>query len=213
VIGRPRVLVADDHTLVAEALAKLLEPHADVVGVVADGRALLAAARELRPDVVLLDIAMPLLNGLDAGRQLARDLPAARLLYLTVSHDADLAAEALRRGAAGYLLKTSAGVELVQAVAAVCRGHRYITPALRTAVEERLLAQRGESLPEMTARQREVLRLLAEGHSMKQAAGALGLATRTVAFHKYRLMRAFALRNNAELVQFAIRQGLIAPLR
>jgi DNA-binding NarL/FixJ family response regulator len=208
---RPRILLADDHTLVVEALAKLLEPHTEVVGTVADGRALLAAARELRPDVVLVDIAMPLLNGLDAGREIRRDLPGCRLVYLTVSHDPDLAAQALRLGAAGYLLKTSAGAELLEALDAVLRGRRYVTVTLRTAVEERLRAGVADSRPELTARQREVLQLLAEGHSMKQVAGVLGLTTRTVAFHKYRMMREFSLRSNAELVQFAIRQGVIPP--
>jgi DNA-binding NarL/FixJ family response regulator len=210
-MGRPRVLLADDHTLLAEALAKLLEPHVEVVGTVSDGRALLAAARELKPDMVLIDIAMPLLNGLDAGRQLRQAVPGCRLVYLTVSHDPDVAVEALRIGAAGYLLKTAAGTELLQAVDAVLRGRRYVTPLLRTAVEERLQTGRGDVRPELTPRQREVLQLLAEGHSMKQVAGVLGVATRTVAFHKYRLMREFALRSNAELVQFAIRQGVIAP--
>jgi DNA-binding NarL/FixJ family response regulator len=209
VIWRPRVLLADDHLLMAEALAKLLEPRCEVVGTVADGHSLLAVARDLRPDVALVDIAMPQLNGLDAGSQLRVTLPGCKLIYLTMSHDPDLAAEAMRRGAAAYLLKTSAGSELLQALDTVLRGRRYIAPSLRAAVEERLRRRPDAARPQLTARQREVLQLLAEGRSMKQVAGVLGLTARTVAFHKYRMMREFDLKSNAELVQFAIRQRVI----
>lgn len=207
---RARILLADDHTLVSEALTELLEPRFSVVEKVSDGRALLKAARALKPDVVIVDIAMPMLNGLEAARILRTEMPACKLIFLTMTQDADLAREALRIGASGYLLKTSAGWELLEAVDAALKGRQYVTPVLKRAMEARP-APDTDSSPrfELTARQREVLQLLAQGHSMKQVAAALGVATRTVAFHKYQMMGKFRLGSNAELVQFAIRQGFI----
>lgn len=207
---RVRILLADDHTLVSEALTKLLEPRFEVVEKVSDGQALLRAARALKPDVMIVDIAMPMLNGLEAARILRKEMPACKLIFLTMTHDADLAREALRIGASGYLLKTSAGWELLEAIESALSGRQYVTPVLQHALDARPAAG-AEPCPhfELTARQREVLQLLAQGHSMKQVAGALGVATRTVAFHKYQMMGKFRLGNNAELVQFAIRQGLI----
>jgi DNA-binding NarL/FixJ family response regulator len=207
---RVRILLADDHTLVSEALVRLLEPRFEVVGKVADGQTLLKTAREGKPDVVIVDIAMPVLNGLDAARYLREEMPACKLIFLTMTHDADLAREALRIGASGYLLKTSAGWELLEAVDSALRGRQYVTPTLRRALERQPAAPAsGASSSELTVRQREVLRLLAQGRSMKQAAAVLGLTPRTVAFHKYQMMGKFRLESNAELVQFAIRQGVI----
>src|SRR2546421_9625306 len=184
---RPRVLLADDHRLLREAFAQLLEPNCDVVGAVADGRALLAAARELRPDIVVLDIAMPLLNGLDAARQLKRTMPEVKVIFLTVSEDPDLAAEAFRAGASGYLLKNSAASELFQAIQEVLQGRSYVTPlATRGLVDNCFRPPEPERKSgALSPRQREVLQLLAEGHTMKEVAGVLNITVRTVAFHKY----------------------------
>jgi DNA-binding NarL/FixJ family response regulator len=207
---RARILLADDHTLVSEALVRLLEPRFEVVGKVADGQALLKAARETKPDVIIVDVSMPMLNGLDAARYLRDEMPACKLIFLTMTHDADLAREAMRIGASGYLLKTSAGWELLEAVDSALRGRQYVTPTLRRTLERQPAPRAARaSSSELTARQREVLQLLAQGRSMKQAAAVLGLTPRTVAFHKYQMMGKFRLGSNAELVQFAIRQGLI----
>ena len=201
---RPRVLLADDHTLLLEAFRRLLEPECDVVGAVEDGRALLDSARELRPDVVVLDISMPLLNGLDAGRQLKELLPDARLIFLTMNEDPDLVAEALRLGASGYLLKNSAASELVLAIREAMDGKTYVTPRATEGVGRPRL---GDGL---TPRQREVLQLLAEGRSMKEVAGILSVTPRTVAFHKYRLMDELGLKTNADLVQYAVRHKIVS---
>src|SRR5436305_2782148 len=163
---RPRVLLADDHRLLREAFAKLLEPNCDVVGAVADGRALLAAAPGLRPDIVVLDIAMPLLNGLDAARQLKRVMPEVKVIFLTVSEDPDLAAEAFRVGASGFLLKNSAATELFQAIQEVLQGRSYVTPQAAQGLVAACLdgPEAGKNAGELSPRQREVLQLLAEGH-------------------------------------------------
>jgi DNA-binding NarL/FixJ family response regulator len=209
---RLRVLLADDHRLFREALAHLLQSECDVVGAVADGRALLDAARELRPDVVVLDIAMPLLNGLDAARQLRRQMPAVRVIFLTVSEDPDVAAEAFRAGASGYLLKNSAAVELLQAIEEVSQGRSYVTPlATRGLVGSFLQAPGPEKKGgELSLRRREILQLLAEGHTMKQIARILNITARTVAFHKYGMMRELGITTGAELVQFAVKQHLVS---
>ena len=209
---RKRVLLADDHTLLLDAFAKLLEPEFDVVGTVADGRALLAAAEELRPDVVVLDIAMPLLNGLDAGRQLKKALPDVKLIFLTMNQDPAIATEAFRAGASGYLLKTSAGSELIKAIEEATSGRSYVTPLItQDLVEEFMLGPNERKRPaDLTPRQREVLQLLAEGHPMKEAARILKVAPRTIAYHKYRIMERFRLKSNAELIQFAIRHVVVS---
>jgi len=209
---RKRVLLADDHTLLLDAFTKLLEPECDVVGAVVDGRALLAAAEELKPDVVVLDIAMPLLNGLDAGRQLKKALPDVKLIFLTMNQDPAIAAEAFRAGASGYLLKTSAGSELIKAIEETTSGKSYITPLItQDLVEEFMLGPNERKRPaDLTPRQREVLQLLAEGHTMKEAAKILKVAPRTIAYHKYRVMKLFQLKSNAELIQFAIRQIVVS---
>jgi len=210
---RSRIVLADDHTLVAEACKKLLEPEFEVVGIVNDGRALLRAAAQLRPDVIVSDIGMPQLNGLDAGEQIRQSLPSIRLIYLTMQTSPDLAAEALRRGASGYLLKTSAASELVVAVRQVLRGGTYLSPLISKMDSRHFVhahADDRDQHAQLTPRQREVLQLLAEGRSMKEVGSVLNLATRTVAFHKYRIMSVLGLKSNAELVQYAIRNSMIS---
>jgi len=209
----PRVLIADDHTLVAEACRKLLENEYEVVQTVSDGRALVRAVAEFRPHLVIVDVAMPLLNGLDAAQQAKELLPSVKLIFLTMNHDADLAAEAFRRGASGYLLKTCAASELATAVREVLRGKSYLSPMIAKDTVDFLLRQDKKLIDEadkLTERQREVLQLLAEGKCMKEVAAVLNLTTRTVAFHKYRIMEVLNVRTNAELVQYAIRNHLIA---
>lgn len=206
---RPRILMADDHLLLLEAFKALLEPEFEVVATVTDGRALLEECARLHPDVVLLDVAMPLLNGLDAGRQLKAQRRSIKLIYLTMNPDPDLAGEALRLGAAGYVLKSSAAQELKQAIREALRGRSYITPLITGDVVSSLMEPR-TSRPELTPRQREVLQLLAEGKSMKEVAAILDLTPRTVAFHKYRMMEQLRLKTSAELVKFAVQQGVVA---
>ena len=211
-MSRTRVLLADDHTLITAALRKLLEGEFEVVGSVEDGRALLNAAIDLRADVVVLDIGLPLLNGLDAGQQLRERHPEIKIVYLTQNRDPNLAAEAFRRKASGYLLKNSAASELSLAIREAVRGRSYVSPLIAKAMMECML-NRGpgaEGLPGLTPRQREVLQLLAEGKSMKEVAAILNITTRTVEFHKYRVMELLSLKTNAELVQYAVRQGIVS---
>lgn len=208
-----RVLVADDHTLVADLCKKLLETEFDVVGTVSNGRDLIRAALQSKPDVIVVDIAMPLLNGLDAGEQVKGVLPAVKLIFLTMNTDTDLAAEAFRRGASGYLLKTCAASEMVTAVRDVLRGKTYISQALCRDEVNYLRRQEKKLVDEeyrLTERQREVLQLLAEGKVMKEIGGVLNMSTRTVAFHKYRIMEALGARSSAELVRYAIRNHIVA---
>jgi len=211
-VKRPRVLLADDHRLLREAFVKLLEPECDVVGAVTDGRALLEAAPRLRPDVVVLDIAMPLLNGLDAARQLKRSMPSVKVIFLTVNEDPDLAAEAFRAGGSAFLLKNSAASELLQAIQDVIQGRSYVTPlATRDMVDNLLRPQEtAAGTRELSPRQREVLQLLAEGRTMKEVAGILKITPRTVAFHKYSMMEEFGIKSSAELVQFAIKKRIVS---
>ena len=210
-MGKARILLADDHTLVAEAIKRLLEPEFDVVAVVADGRSLVREASALKPDVALVDLNMPMLNGFDASEQVKAVHPAIKIIVLTMNEDAEIAAETLRKWASGFLLKKSAGSELVKAVREVLRGGKYITPALQQELAE-LSAREPRSSDAarvLTPRQREVLQLLAEGHTMKEAAAILNVAARTVAFHKYRIMQDFGLSNNSDLLRFAIKQRVI----
>jgi DNA-binding NarL/FixJ family response regulator len=209
----PRILIADDHTLVAEACKKLLESDYEIVATVGDGRSLVRAAAQLRPQLIIVDVSMPLLNGLDAGQQIKELIPSVKLVYLTMNHDADLAAEAFRRGASGYLLKTCAASELAIAVREVLRGKSYLSPMIAKDTVDFLLRQDKALVEEgqrLTERQREVLQLLVEGKCMKEVAGVLNVTTRTVAFHKYRIMEVLNVKSNSELVQYAIRQHLIA---
>ncbi len=211
--NRPRILIADDHNLVAELCKRLLEPEFDVVGTVDNGRALVRAAGGLKPDVIVLDIAMPLLNGLDAGRQVKEMLPAVKLVYLTMNPDLEVAAEAFRHGASGYLLKTCAAVEMVQAVRAVLRGKSYMSPALSRDAVNFLRWQHKKLVEEddrLTERQREVLQLLAEGKVMKEVGDILHMTTRTVAFHKYRIMEILGAKSTAELVKYAVKNHIVA---
>ncbi len=207
---RPRLLIADDHSIVAEGLRSLLEKSYDVVGVVHDGRQLLAEASRLKPDVIVLDIGMPQLNGLDAGERLKSSLPAAKLVFLTMKDDPNLAAAALRLGAVGYVLKHAAASELLEAVSAVLQGRSYVTAKLRPenwAVRD---ARARQFSKDLTRRQQEVLQLLAEGRPMKEIADILEVSEKTVMFHKYHIMKIFNLKNNAELVLFALNRHLIS---
>jgi DNA-binding NarL/FixJ family response regulator len=207
---RHRILLADDHAIVVEALRSLLSESYDVVGVVPDGRALLAEATKLTPDVIVLDIGMPLLNGLDAGERLKKLLPNVKLVFLTMKDDPNLAAAALNLGTVGYVLKHSAASELLKAISEVLRGRSYVTPKLKPenwAVREARAQQFSKGL---TPRQREVLQLLAEGRPMKEIADILKVSEKTIMFHKYHIMDSFNLKSNAELVLFALKNGLIS---
>jgi DNA-binding NarL/FixJ family response regulator len=192
------------------AFAKLLAGECEVVGQVNDGRSLLAATEKLMPDVVVLDISMPLLNGLEAGRQIKQHFRNVKLVFVTMNEDPDLAAEAFRSGASGYLLKRSAASELTTAIREVMLGRSYITPLVATGLVGALMhADDPKSSDVLTARQREVLQLLAEGHSMKQVAGVLNLTPRTVAFHKYRMMEQLKVKSTAELIQYAVKHHIV----
>ena len=211
--SRSRVLIADDHILVADLCKKLLEPEFDVVGTVADGRALVRTAANLKPDVVVIDVAMPILNGLDAGQQVKEMLPAVKLVYLTMNPDPEVAAEAFRRGASGFLLKTCAADELVIGVRKVLRGVPYMSPQLSKETVSYLRNQSKTLVDEqerLTERQRAVLQLLAEGKVMKEVGSVLNMTTRTVAFHKYRIMEVLGAKSNADLVRYAVRTHMIA---
>jgi len=209
-MNRPRVLLADDHALLLGAFATLLAPVCDIVGEVSDGRALVAAAAKHTPDIIVLDVAMPLLNGLEAGRQIKRASPSVKLVFVTMNEDADLAAEAFTFGASAYLLKRCAATELVTAIREVMQGRSYVTPLLTEGLVGSLL-KGGDDTPsgQLTPRQREVLQLLAEGHSMKEVAGLLNLTPRTVAFHKYRMMEQLKVKSTAELIQYAVKQHIV----
>jgi DNA-binding NarL/FixJ family response regulator len=209
----PRVLLADDHALLLEAFQRLLTPTCEVVGVVTDGRALLELAPRLNPDVVVLDIAMPLLNGIDACRQLQPRLPKTQWVFLTVSEDPDLAVETLRMGASGYLLKSSAASELFTAIQMAGQGRQYVTPLLTKGLPLPVFLDRfiNPNPDKLTARQREVLQLLAEGRVMKEVADLLQLTPRTVAFHKYAIMRQLGVKPSAELVQYAVKHRIVCP--
>jgi len=207
-----RVVLADDHTLVLEACARMLEPEFEVPAIFTDGRALLRAVPKIKPDAIVLDIGMPLLNGLDAGRRLKTLLPSAKLIFLTMHEDPGLALEAIRAGASAYLLKTSAASELVKAIREALKGQVYVTPAIARKMEDSFIRnpEAKHASKELTARQREVLQLLAEGRPMKEAAYILSVSTRTIAFHKYRMMEQLGLKSSAELIQFAVSQHLVS---
>jgi len=210
---RPRILIADDHTMICDGFQKLLEPQYEVVGSVGDGRALLHAAIELKPDLVLLDVGMPLLNGLDAGRELKKLMPGIKLVFLTMNPDPDIAVEAFRIGASGYLLKTSQGDELLRAVRDALRGVRYTASQIAQAMEQNYIRDpRSLERPRhLSDRQRQVLQMLAEGRSPKEIADILQISLRTVRFHKYRIMEELGITTNSELVRYAIKHALISP--
>ncbi len=209
-MGRPRGPLADDHELLLGAFEKLLAADCDIVGQVTDGRALVEAAGRLKPEVIVLDIAMPQLNGLDAGRKIKQSLRDVKLVFLTMNEDSDLAAEAFRAGASAYLLKRSAASELGTAIREVMQGRSYVTPLVTEGLVGSLLHQ--EAAPpahELTARQREVLQLLAEGNSMKEVAAVLKLTPRTVAFHRYQMMDQLQIKSTAELIRYAVRHHIV----
>jgi DNA-binding NarL/FixJ family response regulator len=206
---KPRVLLADDHRIVAEGLKGILAEEFELVGIAEDGRALVKAARELRPDVIVADISMPHLNGIDALAPLKRDNPDVRVVFLTMHRDAAYARRALEAGASGYVLKHSAPAELVLAVRAALQGNTFITPDLAAEVFRTAKDKDANPLAALTPRQREILQLLAEGKSAKEVGAALDLSARTVEFHKYAMMEALRIDNSAELIRFAIKHGLI----
>jgi len=210
---KPRVLIADDHTLIAQAYQKLLEPEFEVLGIFVDGRTLLDKAPALKPDIIILDIAMPMLNGLEACRQLRPLMPGVKFIFLTMYQDPDLAIEAIRIGASAYVLKTSVAAELIKAIREVTRGRSYVTPAIGRKMEVSFIRdpEGMNHSKELTPRQREVLQLLAEGRPMKEAAYILNVSMRTIAFHKYRMMEKLGLKSNAELIQFAVEQRIVFP--
>jgi DNA-binding NarL/FixJ family response regulator len=208
-MSRARLLLADDHTIFLDALTKLLEAEFEVVGTVTDGRELVSKAADLKPDVVVLDIGMPLLNGLDAGQQVKDQRPETRIIFLTQNQDPHLAAEAFRRKASGYLLKNSAATELVTAIREAMKGRTYVSPLIAEMMLSRLSDPTQKDRVDLTPRQREVLQLLAEGKSMKEVATILNLSIRTVEFHKQRIMEVLDLKTNAELVRYAVKEGLV----
>jgi len=207
---RPRVLLSDDHTLVLEGLRKILEPECEVVGAVEDGRSLLVTAKQLQPDIILLDISMPLLNGVEAARRLRAAAPDAKVIFVTMHADATYVAGAFRAGASGYVLKLCASVELLKAINQVLAGRLYITPLIRKDLGELPGWPRGagEASGELTVRQREVVQLVAEGHPVKEIAAILNITGKTVAFHKGNVMRRLGIRSTAELTKYALEHGI-----
>jgi DNA-binding NarL/FixJ family response regulator len=211
-LKHPRVLLADDHKMLTDALKGVLEPRCEVVGVVGNGRALLELAGKLQPDVIIIDIAMPELNGLDAARQLKTTMPRVKLIFMTMNEDPYLVGEAFRAGGSAFLHKQGAALELIDAVEQVLRGKTYVTPSASHGLEGIALRDphTRNHIPEPTPRQREVIQLLAEGRSMKEVASTLKITKRTVAAHKYAVMEQLQLKTNAELVQYAIKNHIIS---
>jgi len=209
---RPRVVIADDHVLVVEGLRRILETECEIVGAVEDGRSLLRIAAELKPDIVLLDISMPQLNGVEAARRLRKTLPAAKLIFVTMHADATYVTGAFRAGASGYVLKRCASMELVSAIHEVLNGRTYITPLIRRDIAGHLPGSPlwpGALSGELTDRQREVIQLVAEGHPVKEIAAILKISRKTVAFHKSNVMRRLGIHSTAELTKYAMDHGII----
>jgi DNA-binding NarL/FixJ family response regulator len=210
-MNRPRVLLADDHKIVVEGLRTLLESEFELVGAVEDGRALVAAAKKHRPDVIVADISMPLLNGIEAAEQLRKADPRVKIVFLTMHADVMYASRAFEAGASGYVVKHSAPSELVTAIREVLKGRTYVTPMiagqLMASLKDRSRGLR-DTVGKLTPRQREVLQLVAEGRSAKEIASILDISPRTVEFHKYRMMEDLGLQSTAELIQFAIKHGI-----
>lgn len=208
--SRPRFLIADDHAIFAEALRVYLEKSYPVVGVVSDGRALVDETLKLRPDVIIVDVGMPLLNGLDAARRIKGQTPSVKFIFLTMRDDPNLAAAALELGPIAFVLKHSGGPELLKAIEQVLKGQPYITPKLRAQDWVATKARARQFSRELTPRQRDVIQLFAEGRPMKEIAGLLNLSEKTVEFHKHHIMESFNLRSNADLVLFALKHNLIS---
>lgn len=211
-MSKPRVLLADDHTLVLEGFKKLLEDYCEVVGAAEDGRALLEAAQRLKPDVIVLDISMPHLNGIDAAHQLRKTVPEAKLIFITMHADQAYVSQAFKAGASGYLLKRSAGSELVQAIEAVMKGDYYVTSLIAKDLVHSALDGTQQPIIQtnrLTARQREILQLVAEGLAVKEIAATLAISPKTVEYHKSKLMEQLDLHTTAELTKYALTHGLI----
>ncbi len=206
----PRLLIADDHAMFAEALRVFLQKTHTVVGLVRDGHAMVTEGIRLRPDVIVVDVGMPLLNGLDAARKINEQAPNIKFVFLTMRDDPNLAAAALELGPIGFVLKHSPGQELLKAIDHVLRGKPYLTPKLRAGDWVETKARARQFSKEMTPRQRGIVQLLGEGRSMKEIAGLLDLSESTVEFHKHHIMKAFNLESNAAVVLFALKQGLIS---
>ena len=205
------ILLADDHAVVRDGLISLLrEHHFDVVGAVGDGQALLDAAKRLRPDVIITDVTMPKMGGVEALTRLISAQPDVRVILLTMHDDAELATRAMRAGAVGFLVKEAAGDELVNAINQVMQGRVYLSPAVTRDVMTRMAAPAGPLEPQLTPRQREVLRLMLQGQRMKEIASTLDLSPRTVEFHKYEMMQALGVRSTAELILYAVDHGLVS---
>jgi DNA-binding NarL/FixJ family response regulator len=214
--GHPRVLLADDHTLMLEGIRLMLEPEFELVGSAEDGQALLAAARKLSPNIILLDISMPLLNGIDAAVQLRKILPSAKLIFVTMHADPEYVTEAFRAGASGYLLKRAAASELLTAVREVLKGNHYVSPSVTRNALNLLMTvpfEGGKLSHDLTSRQREVLQLVAEGRSRKEVADILHISVKTVEFHKAALTRELHLKTSADFTRYAIEHGMITPER
>jgi len=212
-VNRPRILLADDHRMVAEGLKSLLVDDFDLVGTVEDGRTMVATAKKLRPDVIVADITMPHLNGLDALARLKNDNPDVKVVFLTMHRNAAYARRALEAGAAGFVVKHSAPAELVMAIRAALKGETFISPTLAGDVLQEIqhgARKADEATGSLTRRQREILQLLAEGRSAKEIAEALAISPRTVEFHKYQMMETHGLHSSAELIHFAIKQGIVS---
>ncbi len=208
--ARPRFLIADDHEIFAETLRVYLERTHPVIAVVTDGRALVETALRLRPEVIIADVGMPILNGLDAARRIKEQFPEAKFIFLTMRDDPNLAAAALELGPIAFVLKHSTGAELLTAIDHVLHGKSYLTPKLRAEDWFASKARARQFEKELTQRQRDIVQLFAEGRPMKEIAGLLTLSEKTVEFHKHHVMEAFNLKSNAELVLFALKKGLVS---
>ena len=215
-MSKPRILIADDHKIFAEGLKRLLNEDFEIAGVVGDGRQLVAAAEKLRPDAIVADISMPMLNGIDAVRQIKKVHPGIKVVFLTMHPDVAYAVSAFKEGASGYVLKNSAPDELIVAIREGLKGRTYVTPLiagkLLRAYESGSQPRIGtDTSPSLSSRQREVLQLLAEGHSAKEIASILNISTKTVEYHKYRMMEDLGAKTTADLIRFAVKQGIEGP--
>lgn len=206
---KPTVILADDHTLVLEGFRRLLEAQCELLSTVGDGQALLKAVAQQPPDIVILDISMPVMNGIEAARALKSQFPSVKLLFVTMHADPAYIRAAFQAGASGYILKQSLGDELTQALHAVLRGHTYLTPLIAKEVVDGMLNGDSRPLAELTARQQEVLQLIVDGLSAKDIAGKLNISHRTVEFHKAQLMQQLNLHSTVELIKFAMTNGLV----